>query len=344
MVDSHLYAGKMGWPEEALFEAYFERALSAGINLFGVSLSNLSHDFETACNRDLHLRSHIDAFPQKMAVVNSRDQAFAVLTSDKIGFFYSAQGPSILEGDPKSRLPRLKSMGLGTLSLTYNFNEPAGDGCLADPRNGISSYGQDIIEALVEHGIALDLSHASDETALSAISYHQQIDADRPVIVSHSTPHAVCASYRNFSDDVAQAVADTNGVIAINTSPWFLVDPKATETRPADILRAINYLRDLVGVDHIALASDDVFQMKAMWDVIRSQPVLFDTQARSERAAEQAELTVELAKSDPYYTAEAAKIYPALVDAMWAEGYTDEEISKVLGGNVMRVLFENWTS
>ena len=342
MVDTHIYAGKMGWPEEEMFEHYFKRAHKAGINIFGISLSNLNHDFETACERDRHIRSHIDASSDGLALAQNEDDITAAIADNNIAFFYSAQGAALLNGAPEIHLPRLKSMGLGTLSLTYNFNDPAGDGCMAQERGPVTEFGKRVIESLIENQIALDISHMSEETALSAISYSRQIDPERPVLVSHSTPATLCPSFRNISDELVKAVADSGGVIAVNSSPWFLNGPASTETTPADIVRAVNYLRNFVGIDHIALASDDVFCMKSMWDVIRSQSVIFDASGGNERAAHQSKLTAELAKKDPYYTAEAAKIYPALVDELWANDYSDEDIAKVLGGNSLRALFENW--
>ena len=342
MVDTHIYAGKMGWPEESLFANYFGRAKETGINVFGISLSNLSHDFDAACARDKELRSHIELNSNWMSLAANESDIGDTVNKGDLCFFYSAQGAALLNGDPATNLPRLKSLGLGTLSLTYNFNDPAGDGCIISNPGPITDYGKKIVQGLTEHRIALDVSHLSEPTALTAIAYSQEIEPERPVLVSHSAPNALCESFRNISDELVKAVADTNGVIAINTSPWFLKSPASIETTPKDILRAVKYLRDLVGVDHIALASDDVFCMKAMWDVIRERTVLFEDNGGNHRAAEQSRLTVELAKKDPYYTAEAAKIYPALVDELWANDYSDKDILKILGGNTLRVLFENW--
>ena len=240
MVDTHIYAGKMGWPEESLFANYFGRAKETGINVFGISLSNLSHDFETACDRDKHLRSHIELNSDWMSLARNESDVSTTIENNDLCFFYSAQGAALLNGDPGTYLHRLKSMGLGTLSLTYNFNDPAGDGCMVNNPLPVTDYGKQIIEGLIENRIALDVSHMSDATALTAIAYSRDIEPDRPVLVSHSTPNSHCESFRNISDELVKAVADTNGVIAINTSPMVPKQSYVNRNNPDGYPAAIN--------------------------------------------------------------------------------------------------------
>ena len=126
--------------------------------------------------------------------------------------------------------------------------------------------------------------------------------------------------------------AALGGVISLVTLPWFIVEPMATETTPHDIVKAIDYVRDLVGINHIGLASDDAYSWIPVWEWAVTVPEMYQDGG----------LTMAAAKNKPSGTAEPAKYYPAIVDLMWDGGYTDDDIKKVLGGNLMRVYEQVW--
>lgn len=341
-VDAHMFAGKVGWPEPGMFADYFGRARKTGINAVGLSISNHYQDFESALSLLQNMLTHVALPSDEYAILRNAGEFDSVAAAGKLGLYFCAQGSSILNDNPEYYLPLLKNMGLGVLSLVYNGSFPAGDGCMVESPGGITEYGKRVVDQVHLNGVILDLSHASEETALSAIEYSSSQHPGLPVIYSHSAPTSLCRAYRNITDAEIIACASTGGLIGLNMCPWFMVDELAEETTPADVVNAIQYVDDLIGLEHVSLASDDVFSWQAVWKYAADSASALDEAGLGPKALKQRNLTLEAAKNEPYRSAEPARIYPAIADEMWSRGYSDTDIAKVLGGNFLRVARAVW--
>jgi microsomal dipeptidase-like Zn-dependent dipeptidase len=138
----------------------------------------------------------------------------------------------------------------------------------------------------------VDLAHASAQTIDDALAI-----ATKPIIVSHTGARGTCDNARNLSDDQLRRIAATGGVVGIGY--W---DAAVCGTDARAIARAVRYVANLIGVEHVGLGSD--------FDGAVITP--FDTTGLVE-----------------------------VTDALLAEGFGDEEVGKIMGGNVVRVLSEN---
>lgn len=343
-VDTHMFAGRVGWPDPDMFGEYFSRATNAGINAVGVSISNHFQDFEHALSSLQNLIVHITQRSKPYSVIRNSRDIDRVAATRNLGFYFCAQGSSILNNEPEYYLPLLKNMGLGVLSLVYNGDFPAGDGCMVESPGPITEYGARVIDQLHLNKVILDLSHASEETALSAIQYSDSAYPGIPVIYSHSAPASLCSAYRNISDAEITACAGTGGVIGLNMCPWFIVDELAVETTAGNVVDAIQYVDELVGIRHVSLASDDVFSWEAVWRYAEAAASVLQDEDLCPKALRQRDLTLLAAKNKPYKSAEPARIYPAVADEMWSRGYSDTDIADVLGGNFLRVARAVWGS
>jgi membrane dipeptidase len=339
-----MFAGKVGWPEPSMFGDYFSRARNTGINAVGLSISNHFQDFEHAHGLLQNFLVHITQRSQPYLVIRNSCELDRVAATRNLGFYFCAQGSSILNDEPEHYLPLLKSMGLGVLSLVYNGRFPAGDGCMVESPGPITEYGTRVIDQLHLNRVILDLSHASEETALSAIEYSCSQHPGMPIIYSHSAPASVCSAYRNISDAEIIACAGTGGVIGLNMCPWFIVDELAVETTAGNVVDAIQYVDELVGIRHVSLASDDVFSWEAVWRYAETSASALHEEDLGPKALKQRNLTLLAAKNKPYKSAEPARIYPAVADEMWSRGYSDTDIANVLGGNFLRVARAVWGS
>ena len=139
--------------------------------------------------------------------------------------------------------------------------------------------------------MVIDIAHASHATVSDVFDM-----ASKPVVVSHGGVQAVCNYNRNLTDEELKRLAANGGVIGIGY--W---EAAVCDDSPAGIVTAMNHVRDLVGIEHIALGSD------------------FDGAVRTR-----------------FDTSELAVLTQALMDA----GYTEEDIRAIMGGNVLRVLGE----
>lgn len=320
------------WPREEMFEEYHGRAIESGIDVIGMTVSYGQNDFMTMQNQASHFLRHIYAAKDTFEIVRTTGDIQRIHEQGKHGMFFCAQGCELLNNDPEKYAPLIKNAGVGTVALAYNERFRAGDGCTVENPDKVTFYGKKVIDALHKNHILLDLSHASSTTAISAMEYSMKVAPETPVIYTHSTPLSIVDIYRNMIDEEIDICAATGGVIGLVTLPWFIVDPMAQETTPKDIIKAINYVRDRVGIDHVALSSDDAYSWMPVWDWVLKVPEMYQDGG----------LALEAAAKKPCGAAEAAKVYPAIVDLMWEQGYSDEDIRKVLGGNLMRVYQQVW--
>ena len=205
-----------------------------------------------------------------------------------VGAMLSIEGLHDLEGKAQN-LDLLYAAGFRMAGLTHFFdNELAGSmhGVL---KGGLTPFGRQIVGMMEDRGMIVDIAHCSHACVADVLKM-----ARRPVVSSHGGVQAVCPVNRNLTDDEIRGLARTGGVIGIGY--W---DAAVCDTSPAAIVKAMKYVRDLVGIDHVALGSD--YDGATM--------VRFDT-------------------------SHLDQITQALLDA----GFTPEEIRAVMGGNALRVI------
>jgi membrane dipeptidase len=152
---------------------------------------------------------------------------------------------------------------------------------------GLTPFGREVIRESNRLGILIDLAHADTRTITDALATSTQ-----PILFSHTGAKALHSGDRYLTDDEIRAIAAKGGVIGI----W----PAAAFQTAAGMVRHIDHVKRLAGVDHIAIASD-----------LRGMSYF------------------------PAFGEEAN--FRAIVDGLVAGGYTDEEIGKIMGGNFFRV-------
>jgi dihydroorotase len=152
---------------------------------------------------------------------------------------------------------------------------------------GLTPFGRDLIRAANRLGIIVDLAHANTQTMTDALALSTQ-----PVLFSHTGAKALHQADRYLTDDEITAIAAKGGLIGI----W----PAEAFATPAGMVRHIDHVKKLVGIDHVAIGSD-----------LRGMSYL------------------------PAFGEEAN--FRAIVEGLITAGYTDDEIGKVMGGNFFRV-------
>jgi membrane dipeptidase len=199
--------------------------------------------------------------------------------------------------------------------------------------------GKYLVDQMQEIGILVDCSHSSEQTSLDIIKR-----ATRPVVCSHSNPDALDDNPRNVSDRVIKGIADTGGLIGVNALSVFLLwsrrDGPHADTGPFPPLASISkyvdvvdYLRHLVGIDHIGIGSDFTFG-SAQITPLPSQSFLYPP---------------EMTYSQPRgldYVENFNRVgdLPVLRAELERREYSPVDIAKIFGGNWMRVFREAWKS
>ncbi|MSO52303.1 MAG: membrane dipeptidase [Acidobacteria bacterium] len=212
-------------------------------------------------------------------------------------------------------LPTLRmffALGARYLTLTHNGNLRWADAAADKPAvGGLSKFGEEVVREMNRMGMLVDLSHVSSDTMADALRV-----SEAPVIFSHSSARAICNVPRNVPDNVLQLTARNGGVVMVTFVPGFIsqavadydakpaaergpTPPKATLAQVAD---HIDHIRKVAGIDHLGLGGD--------FDGITQVVVGLEDVSK----------------------------YPDLTAELIKRGYTDEDLKKILGLNVLRVM------
>jgi membrane dipeptidase len=286
----------------------------------------------TAGNRQLSL-SDIDSLLASMGEAqlqfDSADWLIKALTAQDIrrakreglkAGIVTAQETEAL-GKNLDLLEMLYNFGLRILQLTYNNQNWVGSGCAEPANGGISKFGMAFIERMNKLGIIVDTGHSGKQTTLDACKY-----SSAPVIASHTGVEALFPHMRCKSDEELKAIATTGGVIGIFAMPWFIhSDPNATTID--HVLDHIDYVVKLCGIDHVGIGTDWPMS-DVTWSLIYFK--------------EHIAPRIGFAKGDgpSTETVKGLEQYGYFINftrGLVARGYKDEEITKIMGGNWLRV-------
>jgi membrane dipeptidase len=171
------------------------------------------------------------------------------LKQEKIGVILTVEGGDILQGD-MSVLRLLYRLGVRCMTLTWNYRNEIADGVLDEiSGGGLTPFGRDVIKEMNRLGMLIDLSHISEKGFWDVAQLSKA-----PVFLSHSNAKKLCGHVRNVSDEQLIAVKNSNGVICVNFYPLFLNDSGNADIK--DIIRHIEHIAGLIGIDHIGFGSD----------------------------------------------------------------------------------------
>jgi membrane dipeptidase len=203
----------------------------------------------------------------------------------------SIEGAHALDGKLEN-LDVLYRAGYRMMSPSHFFDNDIGGSSAGVRKTGLADKGREWVRQMEARHMIVDLAHASAMTIDDVLAI-----ANRPVVVSHTGVKGTCNNNRNLSDDQMRAVAAKGGLIGIGY--W---DTATCGTDARAIVKAMRYVSDRVGVEHVALGSD------------------FDG-----------------ATTAPFDTTGLVEITDAMLDA----GYSEQEIRAIMGENVMKFLKEN---
>lgn len=217
-------------------------------------------------------------------------------------------------------------LGVRHMLFAYNRNNLAGSGC-HDEDSGLTDFGRAVIAEMNRVGMVVDCSHSGFKTTMAAMEHSSE-----PVVFSHSNSKALVDHGRNITDEQIKACAATGGVIGINGVSLFLGESEPT---PAAVARHAAYVAELTGPEHVGLALD--YAPKA---------------ETADGEAETSDVSETIAR-DPHYWPpgtgyEAGVSYldirrlPEVTAELAEVGFTEADITGILGGNFRRVAERVW--
>jgi membrane dipeptidase len=216
-----------------------------------------------------HAKAMMDCFDTQMAA--NSDWIRQVTTYDHVidnerqglisALLTMEEGAPI--GTDLDRLEEFYHRGVRMMTLTWNYDNAIGApnakyalsgtaGLLSEqPQEGLTSFGIETVERMNELGMIIDVSHGSDQLVRDVLAHSKQ-----PFVASHSNAREVRAHFRNLSDDLIRQIANRGGVIGMNYCDYFLREPGDDTPLPECVVKHIQHIRNVGGLEVIGLGSD----------------------------------------------------------------------------------------
>ena len=273
-------------------------------------------------------------YPDTFELARTAADVERIFKAGRIASLIGMEGGHAIDSS-LATLRMFHAVGARYMTLTHGSNVPWADSGTDTPRlNGLSKFGEEVVREMNRMGMLVDLSHTSPDTMDDALRV-----SEAPVIFSHSVARALNDHGRNVPDSILRQLPKNGGVVMVTFVPGFLSpavnehgrrqtaerdrlrakypndeakvaaelqiwrasnpEPKATL---ADVANHVDHIRKVAGIDHIGIGGD--------FDGITSVPVGL----------------------------EDVSTYPALTAELLRRGYSDDDVRKVLGLNVLRAM------
>lgn len=312
-------------------QRYDDDTSASGVDAFSIMAPWPADGFEQAVRRMEGYHQLISSEARFRLAERPADIP-AAKASGQAAIILGAQD-SLFIGNQTSRLDTFRRLGLRYMQLTYNDRNLVGDGCAEPSDAGLSNFGRQLVAAMPLAGIVMDVTHAGERTALEALNLTKA-----PAIASHANPRALYDNPRNLTDDVIRAIADTGGVVGCTLpSPFNYAGGSELPTLD-DFAVGIEYVIDLVGDDHVAIGSDLVATFGA-YDPELSARLRPDLYTISGAFYNKFGIDPSVRKVQGI---SAMRDYPVLTKLLLERGHAPERVTKILGGNLMRVYEGVW--
>jgi membrane dipeptidase len=275
----------------------------------------------------------VKAYPDTFEMADTADDIVRIRKKGKIASLIGVEGGHSIDNS-LGVLRMLYELGVRYMTLTHSETLDWADSATDKPKsNGLSEFGEQVVREMNRLGMLVDISHVSEATMKHAIRVSKA-----PVIASHSSAFALADHPRNVPDDVLKMIAKSDGVVMVNFFPGFITPEGARASR--DIFQAARDLKEkypnekefqaalkewrkehpmptgsvhtvvdhiehiikAAGVDHVGLGSD--------YDGIGAVPKQL----------------------------EDVSCYPYITQELLNRGYSKDDIIKILGGNLLRVM------
>jgi len=245
----------------------------------------------------------------------------------KIAWIASIEGAAPIENE-LDRIEILYGFGVRMMGITYSESNALGSGIREDRDGGLTHFGRQVVRRMNNVGMAIDCSHTGYKTTLDVIN-----ESEHPIFLSHVGARALWDSKRLFPDEVLKACAERGGVIGIEAAPHTTLTKNHIKHSIDSYMEHFKYIVDLVGIDHVAFGPDTLYGDHVGLHQVYSEHLSSD-KTRSNQEFE----IIEYVKGLENPTEASKNILRYLVK----ENYSDDDIAKVLGKNIIRVLKEVW--
>ena len=248
-------------------------------------------------------RRMIAKYPETLASALTAADVRGAFAAGKVGSLMGMEGGHAIENS-LGALRDYYALGVRYMTLTHNVTLDWADAALDSAKHGgLTNFGKEVVREMNRLGMLVDLSHVSPGVMSNALDV-----SEAPVIFSHSSARALVDHPRNVPDSILRRLPKNGGVVMVTFVPGF-DSPKVRAKVPgakatiADVADMIDYVKKVAGADHVGIGSD--------FDGVDDDlPVGLEDQSK----------------------------YPNLFAELIRRGWSDADLKKLAGENVLRVL------
>jgi membrane dipeptidase len=245
----------------------------------------------------------------------------------QIAFIASLEAATAIENEV-DRLDILYGLGIRSSGIAYSEANTLGSGLRESRDGGLTEFGRQAVRRMNKLGIAIDISHSGDQTSMDTIAA-----SDKPIFITHAGARALWNTKRMKPDEVIKACAAKGGVIAIEAAPHTTLTKKHPKHDIEGFMEHFEYCADLVGIDHVAFGPDTLFGDHVGLHHYFAKQLSIGA-AHGQQSFEEVEFVDGI--ENP------AEAFPNIVRWMVKHDYSDGDIAKAIGGNILRVLDAVW--
>lgn len=239
------------------------------------------------------------------------DEIFQAKQNGNIGFMFTMEGVGPIQED-LSLLRNYYRLGLRSVILTWFKANPAADGVGEKRNGGLSEFGKNLIEEADSLGILVDITQSSPKTIEDVFAISKN-----PIIASHSNASGYYEHRRNLTDDQIKNLANSGGLIGITCYPAHVSDKPSLE----EFFNHIDYCVNLGGIDSVGIGLNIIVHEK-------EDAIEFYERSNIEYSDMVLEGLENLEKM------------ATITQGLFARGYSEQDVEKIMGGNLIRVLKE----
>jgi membrane dipeptidase len=273
--------------------------------------------------------------PREVAFCVTAGQVRAARRSRRLAAMIALEGGHMIANS----LPILRMyarLGVRSMTLTHFHHTDWADSSGEPPRhNGLTTFGRDVVREMNRLGMLVDISHVSDRTFSDVLEVSLA-----PVIASHSSSRAISGHARNMSDDMIRAMAAKGGVVAINFHAPYLDQARFEYMQRAQPLLAA-LLPALPGEEHELTRLQQVARQIGPPPPVRWEKIVEHIDRVKRLAgADHVALGSDFDGATMPEGMEDVTALPKITEALLRRGYSEAEVMKVLGENLLRVMAE----
>jgi membrane dipeptidase len=285
------------------------------------------------------VRETVRMHPRDMVLATSVADIRRASRDGKIAALMGVEGGHMIDED-LGVLRSFAALGVRYLTLTHSLNTTwAGSSGDKPVHNGLTAFGREVVHELNRLGVMVDISHVSDETFFDTLEITRA-----PVLASHSSLRAISNHPRNMTDDMLRALATNGGVVMINYHAPFLSEAYRVAVEHPEWRAQVKAVNTACGRDEACAILE---RQRIDHEAMRAGRL---PRVEWEKILEHIEMAVKVAGIDhvglgsdfdgaimPLGMEDASKL-PALTAALLKKGYSEDDVRKILGGNLLRVM------